>query len=137
MRRVAELLSLGGLRVAMPDHPPSFGVLERLPPELQYLKQIAWDGWEATQIDEDALRDGCSIDYHEKAVAVIRQRLHGLSPYEQVQEALRHRELIHRFTKEYPHVGRSPSEDHPETIALYFIEGLLEYAEGLFTNESA
>jgi hypothetical protein len=120
----------------MSKHPSSYGVLERLPPDIQYLKQVVWEGWKATQIDEDALRDGCCMDYYSKVLDVIRRRLQGLAPHEQVQEALRHRELIRGFTKEYPHVGRQRSEDHPETIALYFVEGLLEDAEVLFTNES-
>ena len=120
----------------MSQHPLDYGILEQLPLDIQYLKHVVWEGWEATQIDEDALRDGCCENYYARVLNVIRQRLRGLSTYEQIQEALRQRELIRQFTKEHPHVGRQSSEDHPETIALYFVEGLLEDAEGLFANES-
>jgi len=108
----------------MAASPTDYGVLEQLPPDLQYLKQIVW---EATLLDEEALHDD-NPEYMARVLNIMRQQFRGLDPAEQVHEALRHRELIGDFTKQYRF------DDHPEVGALLFIQGLLTYADGLFNK---
>src|SRR5258705_13210690 len=109
----------------MPPRPKRYGILERLPPDLQYLKRVVWKGWEITQRWEEALHDD-NPEYTARVLNTMRQHMQRLSPAEQVREALHHRRLIDEFTREYN------SENYPEMGALFFISGLLPYAEGLF-----
>jgi hypothetical protein len=111
----------------MANQQTDYGILERLPSDIQYLKHVVW---EATLLDEEALHDD-NPEYTDKVMNAMRQQFQGLSPRQQVQEALRHRELIRQFTQDYPF------NRYPETGALLFIHGLLTYAEGLFNKKSA
>ena len=114
----------------MPTQPKHYGILERLPPELQYLKQVVWEGWEATQAWEEALHDD-NPEYFGRVAATMQQHFRGLPPHLQLTEAMRHRELIGEFTERYP------SDDYPETSALLFIWGALTYPDALFKKPSA
>jgi len=104
----------------MPAEPKGYGVLEQLPADLQYLKQVVWEGWEATQRWEEALDDD-NPEYFCRLATVMQEHFRGLPLHEQVERALRDRELINNFTE------RFRSDDHPEIGALFFIWGALKY----------
>ena len=113
----------------MPRQRKDHGILERLPPELQYLKQVAWDGWKAMQKSDKALQD--NVKYFRRVAATMQQHFHDLPFAEQLTEALRHQELIAKFTK------RFPFDDYPETGPLLFICAALTYPGVLFKNPNA
>ncbi len=114
----------------MAAEPKNYGILEQLPPELQYLKQVVWKGWEATQVWEEALHDD-NPEYYGDVAATMQQHFRGLPLDQQVREAMRHRELIGQF------IERFQFDDYPETGGLLFIHGALTYPGALFKRPSA
>lgn len=114
----------------MSTRPKDFGILERLPPELQYLKQVIWEGWQMTQKRHEALHDD-NPKYFAQVAATMQKQLGDLPLDERLSEAMRHRELINEFSERYKF------DDYPETGALLFIWGALKYPDALFKKPFA
>ena len=114
----------------MPTQPTNYGILEQLPSELQYLRQVVWEGWEATQEWDEALHDD-NPEYLDRVAATMQEHFRGLPLDQQISEVMRHRELIGQFTERYGF------DDYPETGALLFIWGALTYPDAFFKRPSA
>ena len=106
----------------MSQLPKAYGVLERLPLELAYLKEVAWEG--ALLPDYDLTDD--NPEYGDKVYVAIRENFAGLSQEETILELTRQRQAIWDWLEEDAHGKKA------EDGALYFIYGLLKFPEAVF-----
>ena len=70
--------------------PKDYGVLEQLPPELRYLKEVAWDGAQLPQYD---LTDD-NPEYSDKVYATVLENFSGGSQSDAIAEVSLHRQMI-------------------------------------------
>ncbi|MGZ4973135.1 MAG: hypothetical protein ACXWDN_10275 [Limisphaerales bacterium] len=104
-----------------------YGVLEQLPSELLYLREVAWEG---AQLPEYDLTDD-NPDYGDKVYATVLGHFRGRSQSEIVSEVLRHRQILWEWLEADTH-GKCP-----EAGALYFVYGLFAFPDAIFKRSSA
>jgi hypothetical protein len=107
--------------------PRDYGVLDLLPDELRYLREVAWDG---AQLPEYDLSDD-NPEYGDKVNAAVLAHFHGSSQSDIIAEVSRHREMIWDWLETDSH-GKQP-----EAGALYYIYGLFTFPEAIFKRLSA
>ena len=107
--------------------PRDYGVLEQLPTELCYLKEVAWDG---AQLPEYDLSDD-NPEYGDKIYAAVLSHFHGRSQAEIIAEVTHHRQMIWDWLEADSHGKR------PEAGALYYVYGLFTFPDAIFKRQSA